>query len=228
MIGIDAVVRGSGAWSTTSQSHASYVSHETFIAAVWDIGIARLRPEQGHRIRRVKMVYGKGNGGYRGVTYYRAWQNGGADADDFIEIAAVGEESSVQLAGTTLHEAAHVLAGLGGGHGTKWKAACKALGLNTADAAGQIYRPDNFDPDVWRAIAAVPPPTDGTPVFGGRTRPCPLGIGTRGGHSRGSGSGSRLRLWVCDQGSHPVVRARVASDTFEATCGLCGSRFQRP
>lgn len=58
-----------------------------------------------------------------------------------------------------------------------------------------------------------------------RLRPCPLGIGTRGGKSRGAGSGSRLRLWVC--GCDEPVKVRVASDDFRATCERCASSFTR-
>jgi hypothetical protein len=58
---------------------------------------------------------------------------------------------------------------------------------------------------------------------GARPQACPLGIGTRGGRSRGAGSGSRLRLWMCDCG----VKVRVASDDFRAECQRCGSAFTR-
>ncbi len=224
MVGIDAMVRGSGAWATTARSIPTidHQTHEAFIGTVRSIAAARLRPEQAHRLLRAKMVYGKGDGGYRGITYYHAWQNGGTTLEDFIEIAATGEEDAVQLAGTTIHELAHILSR--SGHDKAWKEACKSLGLVSAEATGQNYTPDVFDPDVWKAIAALPDPNDGKPVFTvGRVRPCPLGIGTRGGTSRGPGSGSRLRLWLC---ACPV-RVRVASDTFEATCNRCDKPFTR-
>jgi hypothetical protein len=181
-----------------------------------------------------KLVYGTGNGGYRGICYYRSWKN--ETEHDLIEVAATGEESPVQLAGTTIHETAHVLAGPGAGHGAAWRAACGALGLSHGEAAGQGYAPEHFAPDVWPAIAGVPVPTDGVPAFASRgvrpvvglpvatsPRPCPLGIGTRGGRSRGVGSGSRLRLWTCECG----IKVRVASDDFRATCGRCASAFTR-
>lgn len=151
-------------------------------------------------------------------------------------MAATGEESPVQLAGTTIHETAHVLAGPGAGHGASWRVACRTLGLAHAEAAGQAYAPEHFAADVWPAIAAVPIPTDGVPAFASRgvrpavgfpvaptPRPCPLGIGTRGGRSRGTGSGSRLRLWMCEC----RVKVRVASDDFRATCTRCASAFTR-
>jgi len=45
----------------------------------------------------------------------------------------------------------------------------------------------------------------------------------RGSKSRGAGSGSRLRLWICD--CQKPVKVRVASDDFRATCGLCAQPF---
>ena len=68
--------------------------------------------------RDVAVVYGAGDGRYRGVCHYSAWANGVGPVE-VVEIAAAGEESLVQVAGTTLHELAHVLAGWGGGHGSE-------------------------------------------------------------------------------------------------------------
>jgi len=90
----------------------------------------------------------------------------------------------------------------------------------------------------WAARAALLVPTDDVPAFAARgagpfvglpvaatLRPCPLSVGTRGGRSRGAGSGSRFRLWVC--ACTPAVRVRVASDEFRAQCLTCGSAFKR-
>jgi hypothetical protein len=82
------------------------------------------------------------------------------------------------------------------------------LGLVHAAAAGQSYAPEHFAPELWAAVEALAAPDDGRPTFASRgagpgivarptsPRPCPLGIGTRGGRYRGAGSGSRLRLWL--------------------------------
>ena len=56
---------------------------------------------------------------------------------EVVEIAPAGEESLVQVAGTTLHELGHVLAGWGAGQGAEWKRACERLGLRRALGAGQ-------------------------------------------------------------------------------------------
>jgi len=214
---------------------APTMTHEAFVHAVRAIAVDRIAEhETRERLLAAKLAYGTGDGRYRGICYYRSWRNG--TEHDLIEVAATGEESPVQLAGTTIHETAHVLAGPGAGHGAAWRTACRALGLSHAEAAGQAYAPEHFAPEIWPAIAAVPVPTDGVPAFPSRrgrptvglpvaptARPCPLGIGTRGGRSRGAGSGSRLRLWMCECS----VKVRVASDDFRATCGRCGSAFTR-
>jgi hypothetical protein len=216
------------------------MTHEGFIQAVRLLAIARVQdPEKRAALLNAKVVYGVGAvRGTRGVTIYGAWANGQA-GHDFVEITAQGEESDVQLAGTTIHELGHVLAGHGNGHGKGWKEACAVLGLNARNAGGQDYSPADFDADLWAAIEALPTPTDGRPMLrttlGGpvnvpaKPRPCPMGIGTRGGKSRGTGSGSRLRLWVCEcrkPGSdEPAVKVRIASDDFQATCKVCGADF---
>jgi hypothetical protein len=220
-------------------------SHEAYILAVRDVIInAHPNVVTRDRMTHIKVVYGTGSGmGARGVTYYSTWKNGKPAPVDTVEVCAFGEESPVQLVGTTIHELAHVVAGYKAGHGAEWKATCSDLGLIDAEAAGMVYTWDAFDSRVREALQAIPTPTDGTPAApwaaGGSgplvpvpgmrprsgPRPCPLGIGTRGGKSRGAGSGSRLRLWHC-QCPRPV-KVRVASDTFDATCNVCKSAFTR-
>lgn len=210
------------------------MTHEEFVHAVREVVAPRVLDKAlRERLLAAKLVYGSGPQNVRGVTFYSAWHDGAEQ--DFIEITAVGEEGPVQLAGTTIHELAHCLAGWGAGHGSAWKAAAAALGLKDAMAAGQHYTPEDFEPSVWVAIENIPHPTDGTPLFRSRLgatptkpRPCPSGIGTRGGRSRGAGSGSRLRLWVCScaEGT-PGRKVRVASDEWDATCNRCHQNYTR-
>jgi hypothetical protein len=218
-----------------AEMNTTPITHEAYIAAIRTLAIGRLTDDTlRRRLLDAKLVYGSGMHGTRGVTFFAAWQNG--ETQDFVEICATGEESDVQIAGTTIHELAHVLAGPTAGHGKAWKAACAVLGLEAAEAAGQSYAVEHFDAALWVSIVALPLPTDGKPVFrtgqrqpganiAPKLRPCPLGIGTRGGKSRGVGSGSRLRLWQC--GCERPVKVRVASDDFDATCNRCGSAFTR-
>jgi hypothetical protein len=95
---------------------------ETFLMMARDaiLSTAEITPEQRTHLENVKVTYGAGNGTYRGITYFGAWQRE-ALADehsttDFIEIAATAQESWIQLAGTLLHELGHSLAGMDAGH----------------------------------------------------------------------------------------------------------------
>src|SRR5262245_31874934 len=227
----------SGVAPTATETTPPAVTHETFIHAARNIVLPRVSASTPRaRLADAKLVYGAGHSmGARGVTFYGAWANG-TPGHDFLEVCAAGEETTVQIAGTTIHELAHCLAGNTAGHGPQWKAACKVLGLIHAEAAGQAYAPEHFATDVWAAVETLNEPNDGRPTFATRgvggpgiiarpvtIRPCPLGIGTRGGRSRGAGSGSRLRLWQC---SCPV-KVRIASDDFRAQCLTCGDVFKR-
>lgn len=204
------------------------MTHEAFIQRVRDIATSDLPEDERAKLLQAKLVYGKGMAGLRGITCYGAWSNG-HQGDDFIEVCAQGEESPTQLAGTTIHELGHCLAGLGSGHGPLWKAACERLGLRRPRAQGHQYLNAGFSAALRARLAVLTKPLDGTPGFGGipgavfRLRPCSMGYGTRGGKSRGPGSGSRLRKWVCECG----IIARVSSDEFQATCDRCHSAFTR-
>lgn len=208
------------------------MTHEQFIQAIRDIVAARV-PEAAEKLHRVKLAYGFGQPGLRGVTIYSRWANGHGptDPDPFVEICAAGEESIVQLAGTTVHELGHVVAGWDAGHGKDWKATCDRLGLRLIKAAGTQYTWAMFAPDLRAAIAKLGEPTDGAPLNAaatprigkrrGRVGPCTAGVGTRGGKSRGPGSGSRMRKYQCEHGQ--IIRA--ATDKLDATCNHCSGAF---
>lgn len=218
-------------------------THETYVAAVARIATGRLTSEDKAKLTGIKLVYGAGQKGLRGVTYYDRWQQGETKAP-FVEVCAFGQEDHVQLAGTTIHELGHVLAGWGAGHGKDWKDACARLGLMNAQAAGHAYTMDCFEGDIRGKIEALPKPCDGTPVAGGaslaggldpgtwgglvpqgKPRSCVAGVGTRGGKSRGTGSGSRYRLYEC--ACVPAIKVRTATDTLDATCNCCRGLFAR-
>lgn len=207
------------------------MTHERYVAAVAALAIARLSPEEAELASKIKLAYGSGPNGTRGVTYFGSWKGQGEDgARPFVEVCAFGEQDWIQLAGTTIHELGHVLAGPGAGHSKAWHAACARLGLRCVLAAGHAYMLANFAPGLREAIEALPKPVDGLPanLASGigkfmKFRPCGAGHGTRGGKSRGAGSGSRLRLWACE--CVPPVKVRVASDAFAAHCDHCGAAF---
>lgn len=207
-------------------------THEEFVSAVAAIATAKLASDEQDKVRAIKLCYGAGPDGTRGVTYFNRWKNGNPEAMPFVAINALHQESVVQLAGTTLHELGHVLAGWQAGHGKDWSCACDRLGLRRVKAAGTAYSWAHFAPDIREAIIRLPRPVDGTPLpldvklFGGRMpkiKPCSAGVGTHGGKSRGAGSGSRLKLWTC--GCEPPMKVRVARADFDATCNCCDSPF---
>lgn len=215
-------------------------THEAFVNSVAALAISRVPAgDTLNTLASIKLVYGAGENGVRGVTYYNKWKRPGDKAQPvpFVEISAFNQESWVQIAGTVVHELGHVAAGFDAGHKKPWHDACELLGLRAIKATGTCYRLAMFAPDLREAIAALPKPDEGQSVdslmtMGGAfprnmplpsVKPCQAGIGTRGGKSRGVGSGSRLRLWVCGCG----CKARVASDTFEAVHTPCGTSFAK-
>jgi hypothetical protein len=212
------------------------MKHEQFIEAIAHIAIAQLEGDDDatQQVRNIKLVYGAGPNGVRGVTYYDKWQ-GVTGSMPFVEISAFNQESVVQVAGTVIHELGHVLAGWNAGHGKDWHAACDRMGLRQIKAAGTQYVWANFKPAVRHAITALGRPTEGQVksmggALGGnvtftRPRGCQAGIGTRGGKSRGQGSGSRLRLFECE--CCPPIKLRVARDCLNIHCNDCSSDFSR-
>jgi hypothetical protein len=216
------------------------ITHEAFIAKVAKIAISQLKNKsERDLLNNIKLVYGAGPDGVRGVTYYSRWQNGDPEAHPFVEISAFNQESPVQIMGTTIHELGHVLAGWGAGHGPKWHEACKKLGLVNILAGGTEYDLDkHFEPKIRAKLQKLEIPNDGQPkslaaqfavpgapamVF--KLKPCGAGIGTKGGKSRGKGSGSRLRLFECE--CEPPIKVRLARDEFNATCNCCHHGFMR-
>lgn len=218
-------------------------THEDYIRDVASFAVlhADLNPTERDQLATIKLVYGSGPMGTRGVTFYGRWKVDGAEnAVPFVEVTAFGQSDWIQLAGTTVHELAHVLAGWTAGHGKDWLAACHRLGLDKVQAAGTEYKEEAFASWLWTYIQSIEKPTDGQPVSalpafkfqppgpGQAYRPikgCQAGIGTRGGKSRGVGSGSRLRLFQCE--CERPVKVRIAADEFDAMHNPCKATFKR-
>lgn len=204
------------------------LTHEGFVHAVAQLGIARLAEEEQAQAKRMKLAYGAGERGLRGITYYDRWKSDKDEMLAFVEVCAHGEENPVQLAGTTLHELGHVLAGPKAGHDKEWKLACERLGLRRIKAAGTAYQLAMFHPEIREQVATlITRLSDGRPhvpeLMGlVKIRPCSQGIGTRGGKSRGVGSGSRLRKYVC---AHCGQILRASTDELRATHDDDGGRF---
>ena len=217
--------------TTTTTTHEAFIHRVRDFVVAHAVERATITAEQAEALQAAKLVYGVGNGSYRGVCHYGAWQNGHGPAE-IVEIAATGEESWTQLAGTVIHELGHVIAGLSGGHKNPWKDATVALGfVKRPLAAGQAYTLSLMTAAVRHEVARIAVEiADGRPEFArlGVTftpKPCSSGIGSNGGRSRGAGSGSRLRLWECD--CETPVKVRVASDAFAAHCDVCEAPFHK-
>lgn len=210
--------------------HVERLTHEQFIHAVIELGMNRLPPDERAKCN-ARITYGAGQPGTRGVTYYGRWLTQDGQQIPFVEICSFSEESPVQLAGTTLHEMGHVLAGFGAGHSKDWKVACAKLGLVGIQAAGTEYTLECFTDDIRAYIVELigrlelAKPSNGLQGFPhAKPRPCPMGIGTRGGKSRGVGSGSRLRKFVCE--CDPPLIIRASRDEAHCTCSICNAEYK--
>lgn len=215
----------------------STMTHEQFVRGVAEASIAyavakrHVSAEEIETLNSIKLVYGAGQAGLRGVTYYHKWNGKGSAAPaPFVEVCAFGQESWVQVAGTTIHELGHVLAGFSAGHDKEWKRSCERLGIRRVKAAGTAYCLAMFAPEVRAVIASMSKPDEGEPVEtlltgprGGAPKGCVMGIGTHGGKSRGAGSGSRLRLFECE--CVPAIKVRAARDNLAAHCDCCTAPF---
>lgn len=196
------------------------LTHEEYIQRIRDAAACSPALQEGEKakILAVKLMYGIGNHARRGVTFFGKWNNGCKDCPtvDLAEVCASGEESPIQVAGTTVHELGHVLAGWSAGHGKEWKEACGRLGLRHVKAAGTQYLMASFQPRIREVIASMGNPQDGKPTFldgslaHGKAGVCTMGYGTRGGKSRGVGSGSRMLKVACPEGNCNDGRAYVA------------------
>ena len=171
-------------------------THEQWITSVAEIAASRLSSTDAEKVRSIKLTYGAGPQGIRGVTYFDRW-HASAGAVPFVEISAFNQELITQVAGTVLHELGHVLAPIGAGHSKLWHEACSKLGLRHVRAAGTNYTWAHFAPDIRERVTALKMPRDGRPnallLPNGllpKLRRCGAGFGTRGGKS----SRCRVRL----------------------------------
>jgi hypothetical protein len=230
----------------TRQTHESYIQQVRRIALSYAAhvrdnpqlqlsGTPALADQQLEDIAHCKLIYGRGGSrSLRGITDCGRWNNGRSrdpnapKPDDLVEVCALGQQDLTQIAATTIHELAHVATH--SGHNRAWKEACAALGLRAVKMGCPRYYAAQFAPMVRESIARLNPPEDGAPNVTEEMlallvrRGCIAGIGTRGGKTRGPGSGSRLRKYICPHGQ--IVRA--STDELDASCNVCGGKFIRP
>lgn len=233
-------------------SKSKVVTHEDYVAAIVKLALKQpgLSPADRRVIEASKITYGAdASSGLRGRTYHEHWHRHGSKSPScIVEVCATGQESPLQLCGTTLHEIGHVIAGVGHGHDATWKEACARVGLGQPDApisaAGTEYSWVMFEPKLRAKLQALAEPNEGKPVVPkGETvsvRVCLAGQGAKGGKSHGAGSGSRLLLWECQCGpdtrwkppatgkdmAPKPVKLRHAGRDLEVTCKRCGYDFE--
>ena len=178
------------------------ITHEEYLVAVTR-AVCEQYPATAAALSEVRLVFGTGPRRRRHGVRQRAWQGGeAAEPLPLVEIAAIGGLSPAETCHVVLHELAHVIVP-GFGHGREWRYAARQVGLVNPRAW-----PDACELADWGAIApelcvklqAIPEPTERAPAEfweDWHRRPCGAGYGSRGGGSRGEGSGSRYLKVVC-------------------------------
>jgi hypothetical protein len=214
------------------------LTHEQFIAEVANAAISLVPHEERSDLLNAKLTYGAGKSGLRGITYYDKWLTSDDEKAAFVEICSFGESSPVQLAGTTIHELGHVLAGFKAGHSKQWKCACEGLGLRRLQAAGTEYKLAMFHPDIRATIVSLierlEPAKPGQGHFAptGPQKPCSAGTGSRGGASmyapalHHKASGPLLIRWIAPATNvhHPSLSPLQPLDPISTASNLGCSR----
>ena len=178
------------------------VTHEDYLVAV-ATAVCEQYPATAALLSEVELVFGTGPR-RRGLGMrHRVWLGGEADEPlPLVEIAAIGGLSPAATCHVVLHELAHVLAP-GFGHGREWRYAARQVGLlnpRAAPEAGELADWSAISPAIRGALQAISEPTERAPAefyADWHRRPCGAGYGTRGGTSRGEGSGSRYLKVMC-------------------------------
>lgn len=96
------------------------------------------------RLRNARLHYNDFmNGRYRGLAY------------DTGEMVVRQTESALQLAGTVIHECAHLLVGVASQHNEDWRDAATHLGLVNVERCIMTYGPEHFTPAMLTRIEAT-------------------------------------------------------------------------
>ena len=178
------------------------VTHEDYLAAV-ATAVCEQYPATAASLSEVELVFGTGPRRRGLVVRHRVWLGGEtAQPLPLVEIAAIGGLTPAATCHMVLHELAHVLAP-GFGHGREWRYAARQVGLMTPRAwpdMGELADWGAISPGIRERLQAIAEPTERAPAEfweDWHRRPCGAGYGTRGGVSRGEGSGSRYLKVVC-------------------------------
>jgi len=155
----------------------------------------------------ISVGWPKGGGRGRGRLLGQCWRGTtSADGNPHVFVSPeVGPASEVLRIVT--HELVHAAIGGESLHRGRFPVVASAVGLIAP----------------WASSPAGPELGARLALLADELGPYPHAVLTEAPRLSASRAGSRLRAWRCPCG----VRARVASDTFAATCGRCGQAFER-
>ncbi len=178
------------------------VTHEDYLAAI-ATAVCEQFPVTAAALGEVQLAFGTGPRRRTVGALHRVWSVGIAHEPlPLVEIAAIGGLAPAETCHVVLHELAHVIAP-GFGHGREWRYAARQVGLMNPRAwpdGGELAAWTAISPALHAKLQAIPEPTEPAPADfyeDWDRRPCGVGYGSRGGTSRGEGSGSRYLKVVC-------------------------------
>ena len=228
---------------TARPGKARYRTHDAYIADVARLAIRHVGrdSEEAAIIRSVRLAYGDGEHGTMGITRFDMWKDAEGKSRHWCAVCATCQpDGAFLLAETVLHELGHAVAGRMAAHGDDWRKVCAKLGLIDAKATYSHGDKPAFSERMAAWLAALPEPNEGKPTRGAPApasggggplgpivpviRPCGAGIGTKGGKSRGPGSGTRNVAHAC---GCRTIHAAVSKRPLRALCIDCAQPFVR-
>jgi hypothetical protein len=126
--------------------------------------------------------------------------------------------NSVEVLGVLLHELIHAAVGCKHGHKKPFSQAARRMGLTGRATATTVG--DTLRPILESYVAGAGAYPHAAIVLGGKAA-----ANSEDTSEESKRPGSRLRLYECE--CEPVIKVRVASDSFQAKCILCNACFHR-
>jgi hypothetical protein len=187
---------------------SNHNTQQEWLVAAYVAMQAKYLPEAPN-VENVVLTYGfpKGKGGRKGSQAIgQCWFDPCPTANAVILIHPCQWTTPVDVLHVLLHEAVHAAVGCACGHKGPFKTLATRVGLTGKMTA--TVPSDSLRAELEAMAESLP----AFPSAGFN----PSGMG-------GGKKGSTLRRFVCPCD----VKVRVGSDNFEATCDLCGGKFER-